>query len=417
LLSIFTILEGIPVLGIIIPGHVAILTAGFLARVGTLNLWWVIVISITGAILGDCMGFYIGRRYGITFIDRLRPFFFITDMHMGKARALLDKHTGKAMVIGRFTPATRSLMPFLVGTMHTPAKRFWFFNVIGAVCWAVSSVGIGYVFGAGYHLATGYLGKFIIIAIIATAVIIWGYRFVNEHFHAFKRYELFTVALNIFSLLAFAVVIDRLTAQSFKLGLDVWVSDFMCNLVHPAGACYGFITPDSPLSTAGFFIAGAGYWITTLGDTKVLTALALIIFAFLLFKKKWRSAAIIFFSIGLTGISLLFLKQLLNIARPELALQTIVNDPSFPSGHAGIAAAFFIIAAYLLAPRISSWVRRELMIVACVAVIILIGVSRLVLNVHWTSDVLAGWSLGAFMATSSILLVRYASAILIKRTS
>ena len=68
--------------------------------------------------------------------------------------------------------------------------------------------------------------------------------------------------------------------------------------------------------------------------------------------------------------------------------------------------AFFVIAAYLLAPRIRSWVKRELMIVACVAAIILVGVSMLVLNVHWASDVLAGWCAGFAWAMLCWLVAR-----------
>jgi undecaprenyl-diphosphatase len=80
-----------------------------------------------------------------------------------------------------------------------------------------------------------------------------------------------------------------------------------------------------------------------------------------------------------------------------------------------MAAAFFIILAYLLAPKIHSWIKRELMIVICVLVVIAIGLSRIILNVHWFSDVIGGWSLGIFFATASILLVRYVGVLVIKK--
>jgi undecaprenyl-diphosphatase len=80
-----------------------------------------------------------------------------------------------------------------------------------------------------------------------------------------------------------------------------------------------------------------------------------------------------------------------------------------------MAAAFFVVLAYFLAPKIHSWIKREIMIVACALAVIAIGLSRLVLNVHWTSDVVAGWALGVFMATGSILLVRYVGVLLVKK--
>ena len=413
LLFIFTILEGLPVLGMVVPGHIAIIAGGFLARIGSLDLSFVITISLIGAIFGDYIGFYLGRKYGISFIDKVRKYFLITDLHIDKVRNLIDKHTGKAMIMGRFTPATRCLMPFIVGTMHTPVKRFWLFNIIGAVSWVVSSIMVGYIFGAGYHLAAGYFGKFSIIAVIVTLIIFWGYRFVNKNFHIFKRYELITLALNIISLWIFAVIIEKLSDQAFKLGFDVWVSGFMCTLVHPIGACLGSITPESPLSYSGTIIVNIAYWFTTIGSTAVMSSLGVFIGIWFITRKKWRSAAILLLSTFSTAFIILLLKHLFSISRPEFALQYIANDPSFPSGHAGMAAVFFTVIAYLSAPKIYSWIKRELMIVVCVLMIILIGLSRLVLNVHWASDVIAGWALGVFMATASILIIRYISSILI----
>jgi undecaprenyl-diphosphatase len=102
--------------------------------------------------------------------------------------------------------------------------------------------------------------------------------------------------------------------------------------------------------------------------------------------------------------------------RPLNALETIVNDPSFPSGHAGMAAVFFTVLVYLCIPYIHSLVKRELFIVFSIIAMIAIGASRLVLNVHWTSDVVAGWSLGIFCATASILLVKYIGVLVSKKT-
>ena len=116
-----------------------------------------------------------------------------------------------------------------------------------------------------------------------------------------------------------------------------------------------------------------------------------------------------------TAFALGILKEFFMRVRPDNALIIMVNDPSFPSGHAGMAAAFFVVLAYFLAPKIHSWVKRELMIIICVLIVFAIGLSRLILNVHWTSDVIAGWSLGVFMATGSILLVRYLGALVTRK--
>ncbi len=396
-LFVLTFLEGIPLVGMAIPGHLAIIIAGFLARIEVLSLPIVLIVSVLGAVLGDFIGFTIGKKYGLTFIDRFRPYFFITDAHIAKARALLSKHTGKSMIIGRFTPATRALMPFIVGTTDIHVSRFWFFNVIGGVSWAIISVMAGYFLGSAYHLASRYFGRIVLIAIPAICIIIWGYRFVNMRFHIFKRYELFTLTLNVLSLFALAMTIETLVERSFKLGFDVWVNLFMDKINH----AWPFI-----VTCADYLSRFGGLW----------PALLSIYFGVhLLVQNKWRSGTILLLSFGLNTFLTGEMKAFFMSPRPLNALQLIANSPSFPSGHSSTAAAFFVVIIYLLAPKIHSWVKRELMIVLCVLTVILIGLSRLVLNVHWASDVIGGWALGIFVATSTILFVRYVGALVIKK--
>ncbi|MFA6601351.1 MAG: phosphatase PAP2 family protein [Candidatus Paceibacterota bacterium] len=399
ILFLLTFLEGVPLVGMAVPGHVAIITAGFLARVGTLSLIWVIVLAVSGAILGDYLGFYLGRRYGLTFIDRLRPYFFVTNRQIDKARSLLDRHTGKAMLIGRFTPATRALMPFLVGASKTSAGKFWLFNIIGAIGWAVCSVFVGYFFGAGYHFAAVYMGKVVVIAIFFSLLIIWGYRFVNLRFHIFRRYEIFSLILNILSLSTLAVVIEKLVNDSFKLSFDVWVNIAMDNFNH--------------VHLKAVVLAD---FVSTLASPAVLGIVGIIIGLTYLFSRKFRSALIIISSVGVTLIVIGLLKEFFISLRPPNALQVLVDNPGFPSAHAALAAAFFLSLTYLLVPRIHSWIKRELLIVLSVIIVIAIGLSRLVLNVHWASDVIGGWALGVFIATASILFIRYLGALVVKRT-
>jgi hypothetical protein len=210
----------------------------------------------------------------------------MTDEHIAKARSLLDRHTGKAMVIGRFTPATRALMPFLVGAGETSAGKFWLFNIVGGISWAVSSILIGYAFGSGYHAAAGYFGKLVVVAVIAALIIVWGYRFMNMRFHIFKRYELFALGLNLISLFVLARMIqDAFSAQSFMAGFDVWVSSHIVDPITHAVLLPGWLVV-------------LGYWVTTIGSTGVMIGLGVLSTLWLALKKRWRSAAIMILSIG-----------------------------------------------------------------------------------------------------------------------
>jgi len=387
-LFLAVILEGLPLIGTIVPGHIAIIAAGFLAHTGILNVWWVTIIGLVAAILGDSIGFYLGRRYGIHLIDRFKPYFFIKDEHIDKAQDLLTKHTGKAMVLGRLSPVTRAVMPFLVGAGKTSHSKFWLFNIIGAIIWVVSSVALGYAFGFGYHAAAGYFGRVIVIATIIGGFMIWVYRFINLRFHIFRKYELFALIINILSLVVLATMVrDALATTSFMANFDIYVNGFM----------------NQHVGTLAINIAEA---FSNIGSILIAISAGLIIGGIFIFHGRWRSAFIMISSIASSFFLFAFLKDFFGRVRPENALQ-LLTDPSFPSGHATMAATFFFVCAYLFSQKIKHWVWRELFIVLCALLTIAIGVSRIVLNVHWVTDVIAGWSLGIFCATASIILVRY----------
>ncbi len=389
ILFLAIVLEGFPLVGTLVPGHVAIIAGGFLAHTGILNIWILIAVCLSAAIIGDAIGFYLGRRYGIHLIDRFRPYFFIRDEHITKAQGLLEKHTGKAMIIGRLSPVTRALMPFLVGTSSTTHARFWIFNIIGATLWVIPSILLGYLFSFGFEAAAGYFGRAVVGAVIFSGLIIWGYRFINIRFHIFRRYELFALIINVISLVVLSLMIrDALANTSFMANFDIWVNQFMNTNIN------------------SLMIASA-QWISTIGAVGVPLVASIIIGAIFMFHGRWRSAIIILLSVISAFGAFTFMKEFFLRPRPDNALQ-LLTDPSFPSGHATMAAAFLFACAYLFAPKISNWVWRELFIVLCVLLTVAIGLSRIVLNVHWVSDVIAGWSLGIFCATASIILVRYA---------
>ncbi len=390
LLFILIVLEGLPLIGTMVPGHVAIIAAGFLAHTGILNIWLALSIGIAGAISGDAIGFYIGRHYGMGFIDRFKSYFFIRDEHIEKATQLLSKHTGKAMILGRLSPVTRALMPFLVGTSSTSHTKFWIFNIIGATLWVAPSIILGYAFSFGFEAVAGYFGRAVVGAIIFGGLIIWGYRFINVRFHIFRRYELFALIINIISLIVLSLMVrDALSANSFMANFDIWVNGFM----------------NTNVNSITIMLA---QWMGTIGAVGVPLAAGIVIGIIFMFHGRWRSALVILLSTisALTIFS--FMKEFFGRARPDNAL-VLLTDPSFPSGHATMAAAFLFACAYLFASKISHWVWRELFIVLCVLLTIIIGISRIILNVHWVSDVVAGWALGVFCATASIILIRYAS--------
>lgn len=145
----------------------------------------------------------------------------------------------------------------------------------------------------------------------------------------------------------------------------------------------------------------AGFWhaVTTLGGGTARIAISLIAAAFLWLWRRRGGDALILLALALvqTGVNS-GLKALFGRARPDLYPHLDrVWDQSFPSGHAAQNAALWLLIALLIDRRLL-WL--------CVPIALLIGVSRVILGVHWPSDVLAGWLEGAAFAVLGVHLSR-----------
>jgi undecaprenyl-diphosphatase len=141
--------------------------------------------------------------------------------------------------------------------------------------------------------------------------------------------------------------------------------------------------------------------LSSLGSLSVLTLIALIVIGFALVRRRYGAAMVIFVALG-GGMGVCqFLKDLFERARPPEPYRLIeVVNASFPSGHAMLSAVTYLTLAVLLA-RVQRQKRLKFYAVAVAALLTaIVGVTRIYLGVHWTTDVLAGWSVGAFWAVT-----------------
>lgn len=148
--------------------------------------------------------------------------------------------------------------------------------------------------------------------------------------------------------------------------------------------------------------------ITALGGVTVLTMITLFAVGYLLAIGRHRTALFVGGSIAFGGIATKLLKAFFERARPDLVPHLVpVHSLSFPSGHAMNSALVYLTLAALVArTRTDTGVRLFLMGAAMVLTL-LIGASRVYLGVHWPSDVLAGWGVGALWAALTSLLAKY----------
>ena len=149
--------------------------------------------------------------------------------------------------------------------------------------------------------------------------------------------------------------------------------------------------------------------LTALGGYPVITTLAVLAVGYLAILRNWAAVLLVFAS--LAGGTLLneVLKDVFDRPRPDLVAHLVqVETPSLPSAHAMMAAVTYLTLGALLA-RAQPWLPLKMYTLgAAVALTLLIGFSRVYLGVHWPTDVLAGWCIGAAWAMACWLIARLA---------
>ena len=146
--------------------------------------------------------------------------------------------------------------------------------------------------------------------------------------------------------------------------------------------------------------------ITALGGIPVLGLLSLLALGWLVLRRRWRSVTLLLLALPGGLLVNTLLKRGFDRPRPSLVAHLVeVETSSFPSGHAMLSAIGFLTLGALLAGGAERRRERGYILAAAVVLTLAVGGSRVYLGVHWPSDVLAGWCLGAAWATGCWLLL------------
>jgi undecaprenyl-diphosphatase len=386
LLLLASLFETAPLVGMLIPGQTLVIAGGFFVKLGILHFAPLIFIVSIGAILGDTIGYLIGRKYGYRFIAKYGKYFFLKESNFEKVQKLMHGHTGKSLIIGRFNSITRAIAPLIAGSSKVDAKKFFLYNIVGGILWAFAFVMLGYIFGQSYEIASKYVGSLFFIAVILSVIIVYIYRFINKQQHLFKKYHLYALSICIISLYAFSEIADEVFEKGFIVNIDQWVNTNVQLLWNPL------------LNAIMIFITNIG------GLINIIT-LSIALFAGLMMAKKKYNAALLLLGMGGGILTVEIIKSIGERLRPDNSLIQ-VSDYSFPSGHTTMSTIFFSLLLYSFKDDIKNPILKKLFIFGCIALFVLIGFSRIYLNVHWFSDVMAGFSLGLFWLTLLILIFK-----------
>lgn len=152
-----------------LPGDSLLFTAGiFAADGGGLNLFVLLILMYTAAILGDTVNYFIGREFGHALIEsgRVKS---LKPEYIDRTHAFFEKHGGKAIILARFFPIIRTFAPFMAGIGKMHLGRFWSYNIVGGLLWVTIFVLLGYFFGGIEFVQHNF--ELVIIAIVAISFV------------------------------------------------------------------------------------------------------------------------------------------------------------------------------------------------------------------------------------------------------
>ncbi|MBX6748720.1 MAG: DedA family protein, partial [Micromonosporaceae bacterium] len=171
------------VIGLALPGEVTLIAVGFLASLGTVDPYVAVVLLIAAGLGGDALAFAEGERYGPR-LRASRAGQWVGDERWGKAEALLRRHGGRAVVLGRYVPFARTLLPRLCAIGGMPYRQFVGWDAVGVGTQVASGVLIGYLAGGSYQLATHLLGRatgaVLLLVLVLVGLIVFG-RYLGRH--------------------------------------------------------------------------------------------------------------------------------------------------------------------------------------------------------------------------------------------
>lgn len=163
--------------GFVLPGETVALLAGVAAKLGHVTLPAVLVVVIAAAIIGDTVGYQVGRHIGPRILETrvLRG----RRKRLDDAQDFLSRRGGSAVFLGRWIAFFRAVMPALAGVARMPYPKFLLFNAAGGIAWGTTVVLLGYVAGASYARVESALGRgsaLLVLAVVILALVVWRIR-------------------------------------------------------------------------------------------------------------------------------------------------------------------------------------------------------------------------------------------------
>lgn len=163
-------------MGFFLPGDSLMFTVGVVAGAGHLDIVTVNMVLISAAIIGDTVGYWLGRKTGPHIFNRPDSRLFKRE-HLLRTHQFYEKHGGKTIVYARFIPIVRTFAPFVAGVGEMRYSRFLFFNIFGGIGWVFGLTMLGYMLGSVTIVRANFEKAIVlIIALSLLPVVIEGWK-------------------------------------------------------------------------------------------------------------------------------------------------------------------------------------------------------------------------------------------------
>jgi membrane protein DedA with SNARE-associated domain/membrane-associated phospholipid phosphatase len=414
------LLDGLVVVGLVMPSAAVLIALGTLVGLGALNGPYAMACAALGAACGDLISYAFGRRSGAR-MTTMWPF----AQHPGwlaRSESLFRRHDIKGVVLGRWIGATRPFIPAIAGMLRMPLRRYLPACLFACATWAPMYLLPGWLLGASLDILLAVAGRLVLVLTLAIGLLAGSYFAVAQAYRRLApRASSLLEAAMAWSIrhprlgrISAALIDPRRPESASLLVLALWLLlagwAFFALLLFAAGGealavdlwlREQLVDLRTPWADPLMLLLAAP------GEPVVLLPAATGVFLWLLWRRRhvaaWHWVGAVAFGIALVEL----LGHSLAVAQPPGALA--VQGFSFPSEPVALATVTYGFFAVLIARELPGRDRAWPYGVAAVLVAA-VGAARLYFGAHWLSDVLAGAALGTLWITALGIAYRRRSA-------
>lgn len=439
LVGVLAFLETGAFVGLIAPGETTVIVGGVIAGQGEIDLFVLITVTWVCAVAGDVASYTAGRRLGRAWLVRHGERLKITEDRLVQVEQFFEKYGGITILIGRFIGFVRALAPFIAGTSRMPMRRFLPYDVLGAGAWAATFGTLGYLFWQSFDRLTTYVSRglfaFGTVVVVVGAFVglvqlrrdpekrrqvrAWleerrdrpGWRLVARI--AEPAWRLVGRRASKGADLAARFGVKRLTPGKLGLELTTLIALGVVGLyaffligeviLEPGAPRIDELADDLASELAMDPLVAVAKVVTVIGAWPTVFAAALATATWALAHRRSIDAMALVIGVALSPLIVSVAKAAYDRDRPAGGLVD-VSDAAYPSGHTAYAVTLVACATVLVRAG-SGWAVRSAAVTVAVALVAVVGATRVYLRVHHLTDVLGGaavatalWALVASLA-------------------